>query len=227
MSFPSSIPSSDPILPEIPLEIQYLILESADWLQQSVLRQVCTNWRDYIDTSDTLLDDCYKATTVHEEYEAHIDPKPRFHNVIDYRSGFVRTPTGFNPCILHRNDAGEVVDWSPEADLSIYMSDPLLKPGTDGYIDGITIYCMDANGETTSYGTSDKCDDGSVASYLRATCRHMESVGHFIQGKYFRVWLSLRRTEAGDFGLKLFVQPEVEANEDQRADSLIGQLSIS
>ncbi|RVD81222.1 uncharacterized protein DFL_009096 [Arthrobotrys flagrans] len=228
-------------LPELPLGVQYLILESSDWLQQSILRQVCKTWQHYIDTSDTLLDDCYKASVPSSSSPSSpsssengniFDPAPQFHNVVKYRTGFVRTTTGFAPCIFHRNDDGEVVDWSPEADLTIYLSDPLLKPGTELYIDGMDVYAENAaangnsSGKTRFYETLSTCDHGSVASYLRDTCEGMETVGHTLkEGKYFKVSLSLGKTKGGDIRLKLLVESEREAGAHEQA--LINQLSIS
>ncbi|KAF3119764.1 hypothetical protein TWF703_003060 [Orbilia oligospora] len=203
-------------LPELPLEVQYLILESSDWLQQSILRHVCKSWQHYIDTSDTLLDDCYKASVQEESERNTFAQKPKFHNVVAYRTGFVKTPTGFTPCIFHRNNAGEVVDWSPEADLTIYLSDPLLKPGTELYIDGMDVYAENSdsdsnNGRTRFYG---------ILS--------MDIVGGALkEGKYFKVSLSLGKTEAGDIRLKLLIEPEREAGTDEQAGALISQLSIS
>ncbi|KAF3078880.1 hypothetical protein TWF569_002449 [Orbilia oligospora] len=220
-------------LPELPLEVQYLILESSDWLQQSILRHVCKSWQHYIDTSDTLLDDCYKASVQEESERNTFAQKPKFHNVVAYRTGFVKTPTGFTPCIFHRNNAGEVVDWSPEADLTIYLSDPLLKPGTELYIDGMDVYAENSdsdsnNGRTRFYGILSTCDHGSVASYLRDTCEGMDIVGGALkEGKYFKVSLSLGKTEAGDIRLKLLIEPEREAGTDEQAGALISQLSIS
>ncbi|KAK6499248.1 hypothetical protein TWF506_003875 [Arthrobotrys conoides] len=222
------------LLPELPLEVQYLILESSDWLQQSILRQVCKTWQHYIDTSDTLLDDCYKASVQEESERDTFIQKPQFHNVVAYRAGFVKTPTGFTPCIFHRNDAGEVVDWSPEADLTIYLSDPLLKPGTELYIDGMDVYAENSdlgnsnNGRIRFYGILSTCDHGSVASYLRDTCEGMDIVGGALnEGKYFKLSLSLAKTEGGDIRLKLLIEPECEAGTDEQAGSLISQLSIS
>ncbi|KAK6510025.1 hypothetical protein TWF481_004738 [Arthrobotrys musiformis] len=256
--------SQPQILPELPLEIQYLILESSDWLQQSILRQVCKTWQDYIDTSDTLLDDCYKATippclphsppststtTTENDRTKLFNPPPRLHNVINYRSAFVRTRMGFTPCIFHKNDDGEVVDWSPEADLTIYLSDPLLKPGTGLFIDGMDVISpsleepgTDGNDNGKSriryYETLSTCDHGSVASYLRDTVEGAEAVGRYLTNeKYFRVSLSIGKTEAGDIRLRLFVEPECAAGTydaeargsptDEQAGALISQLSIS
>ncbi|KAK6338282.1 hypothetical protein TWF730_002347 [Orbilia blumenaviensis] len=246
MSHPDQI-----ILPDLPLEVQCLILESSDWLQQSILRQVCKAWQNYIDTSDTLLDDCYKSTVpctdATDTTIQLFSPTPQFHNVVNYRSGFVRSsrsptpsscaspsspssppsaPAEFTPCIFHKNAAGEVVDYSPEADLTIYLSDPLLKPGSELYIDGMDVYVKgdDDNSYTT---TLSSCDHGSVASYLRDTCEAVEGVGRRIEGKFLKVELALGKTTGGDIRLNLFVEAEREAPMDERAGSLIGQLSIS
>ncbi|KAK6351759.1 hypothetical protein TWF718_004905 [Orbilia javanica] len=226
------------LLPDLPLEVQYLILECSDWLQQSVLRQVCRTWQHYIDTSDTLLDDCYK-TSVPQDPAGEEEPReghpfiPRFHNIVEYRSAFVRTPTGFTPCILHKNENGEVVDWSPEADLTIYLSDPLLKPGTTGYIEGMDI-CgdmadvnADPNGVTLSYETLSTCSHGSVDSYLRDTCKGMAIVGRAINRKYFKTSLSWSRVDGNEIRLKLLIESESEACADEQAGALISQLSIS
>ncbi|KAF3146844.1 hypothetical protein TWF569_006307 [Orbilia oligospora] len=45
----------------VPLDIQYLILESADWDDHAILAQVCSTWRNFLQTSHTALDKRYQS----------------------------------------------------------------------------------------------------------------------------------------------------------------------
>lgn len=119
-------------LSDMPLEIQYQILDPiiADWLEQPALRQVCRAWRTYIDTSRTAFLARYDDHLVLGG-TARLDNPPRFHRIIGYRSTLVQSKKSSHkliPCVLRKDESGDVVGVSREVNLSMFFSDPLVKP---------------------------------------------------------------------------------------------------
>ncbi|KAK6515933.1 hypothetical protein TWF281_004525 [Arthrobotrys megalospora] len=109
------------MLPDLPLEIQFLILEAADWLQQPVLSRVCRIWKTFIDASPVVFQNRYynEGSLVN------------YHKVVGYRHGFFRSPGLLSnrvPCILHRDAEGNITGSSPESeDLEYFNEDRIYR----------------------------------------------------------------------------------------------------
>ncbi|KAK6331325.1 hypothetical protein TWF730_004407 [Orbilia blumenaviensis] len=65
----------------LPIEIQYHILECADWQQQPVLGQVCSNWRRFLLSSPTV---------ILNRYELHSEDGPLFHRIVSHLTNFTQ-----------------------------------------------------------------------------------------------------------------------------------------
>ncbi|KAK6515935.1 hypothetical protein TWF281_004527 [Arthrobotrys megalospora] len=117
-----------------PLEIQYHILFFAceNWLEQPVLRDVCSSWRVYIDTSTKAFLARYNNDIAQSCDGSHIlDTPPRFHGAVAYHRNFIRSqgsPSRLIPCVFNRDEAGAITSVSREIDLSLFSSDPLFEP---------------------------------------------------------------------------------------------------
>ncbi|KAK6515938.1 hypothetical protein TWF281_004530 [Arthrobotrys megalospora] len=213
--------------PYLPLEIQYQILESADWLQQSTLRQVCKAWESFIKDSSKLFGDRYTELPPLIGLELERSCLPQLHCVVGYRSGFVRSGSlggGFVPCVLHRDDAGKVIGSSPETDLSLYFADPLLKPKTVPKIQGLFALLRSSKGRNKFYTKWGLRDVTTVESYLQNTSYMLDHVldissdGGSISevARYYKMWLSVARiSHDGVAGLIMVVQAEREADSMQ------------
>lgn len=209
--------------PYLPLEIQYQILESADWLQQPTLRQVCKAWESFIDKSSKLFGDRYTEWPA----PAGLELGPQLHRVVGYRNGFKFAGSlkdGFKPCILHRDDTGKVTGSSPETDLSLYLADPLLKPDTVVRVQGLLAIVKGIGGRNEFYAAWTLRDITTVDSYLQNTYNKLRQVLDTAYHRssnpeisnYYSIWLSVTRMSSDDVaGLSLIVQPEREADRVQ------------
>ncbi|KAK6514709.1 hypothetical protein TWF281_004906 [Arthrobotrys megalospora] len=212
----------------LPLEIQYQILESAEWHQQPIFRQVCTRWKNFIDSSDKILNNRYGATLIRlNRFDS--EGELQFHSLVNYRSGFVRPSPGaaFTPCILYENKAGEIIGSSPEIDLSFFRSHALLRPGSGYRANGSLICLLDLNHTCTATDIAEFSigdGDGTVGSFLQGASEALENISSFIQGKYIKTWFEVfKRTKPVRgflFSIAMYVQPEREAdaNDPERTD---------
>ncbi|KAK6515937.1 hypothetical protein TWF281_004529 [Arthrobotrys megalospora] len=172
----------------MPLEIQYQILDLiiADWLEQPLLRQVCRAWRDYIDTSRTAFLARYDDHLVLGG-TAKLDDPPRFHRIIGYRSTLVqskKSPRKLIPCVIRKDESGDIVGVSREANLSMFLSDPLVKP-TDLSdrictpkvitIEGAELHFSQA-GPGGSAETGWNIGNGTVGSFLRHFSEEVDGI---------------------------------------------------
>ncbi|KAK6499901.1 hypothetical protein TWF481_010257 [Arthrobotrys musiformis] len=130
----------------IPVDIQYLVLESADWTDHPVLAQVCSTWRNFLRTSNKALDKRYQPIS---DASLMVPPYsrfsvPRIHRALSDRHLTLRSGYEFEVCrwvplgtnryqrqgIIHEESAA----------MRFFSNDPALKPSSEpgNHIDIIT-----------------------------------------------------------------------------------------
>ncbi|KAK6331326.1 hypothetical protein TWF730_004408 [Orbilia blumenaviensis] len=94
----------------IPIELQLLIIELAEWTQLPTLQQVCSGWRAFIlrhiNTSPTILAGRY---TFHPSILSDDQP-PYFHQIFTYLTHYLYVEGSFYPCHIEFYDTVEAAE---------------------------------------------------------------------------------------------------------------------
>ncbi|KAK6515931.1 hypothetical protein TWF281_004523 [Arthrobotrys megalospora] len=82
---------------ELPIELQYRILEVAEWYQQPVLNNVCSTWRHFLKTSPVAFLNRYSSDIPTRDLSKRDDNnsnppayRPRFHRIVTYLTHFAQ-----------------------------------------------------------------------------------------------------------------------------------------
>ncbi|KAK6356131.1 hypothetical protein TWF718_000504 [Orbilia javanica] len=117
----------------IPIDIQYLVLESADWEDQPILAQVCSAWRNFIRTSDTILEKRYQP--IYDVSPAILldnrQPTPKIHRALSGRHITLKSGYEFGPCYwnlpgnIQYKDQGTI--HQKDNGINFFSSDPAVR----------------------------------------------------------------------------------------------------
>ncbi|KAK6515205.1 hypothetical protein TWF506_007549 [Arthrobotrys conoides] len=84
----------------VPLDIQYLVLESADWDDHPILAQVCSTWKKFLQTSHIALDKRYES--IHDVFPTMPSDDrwstPKIHRALSKRYITLRSGFKFEFC---------------------------------------------------------------------------------------------------------------------------------
>ncbi|KAF3909949.1 hypothetical protein ABW20_dc0104543 [Dactylellina cionopaga] len=112
---------------ELPLELQFLVLNSCDWEQHFNLSLVCKTWREYITSATASLKRYESILALHfySESETRFE-RPRFHRILKKFAYLVCRESSWQPCFVTGGPNSGT--WKLISEYPAILQDPLIWP---------------------------------------------------------------------------------------------------
>ncbi|KAF3941822.1 hypothetical protein ABW19_dt0208648 [Dactylella cylindrospora] len=112
----------------LPLDVQLIIIEQADWKEHARLRMVCRSWKSFLQTSSAVLSNRYRLSGYLKEQQERFDKDelwnknlPQGHRAMGFFNALYRDKGGgWQPCRFNRDGdltKEEMLDWFEHEEL--------------------------------------------------------------------------------------------------------------